>query len=470
MSAEALGRVLHELHEKWQPHDGQVQVGEALFYKGYTNIFGSCGRNWGKTDVADYCLVRWAASNPSSENYYFAPYMKQAREIVWQTRRLQNMIPQDWIESVNETEMRIRLKNGSYIKCEGSDNVDSLRGVKPKGLIIYDEIKDMKKSFLDAFEPNRAAFNAPAIFLGTPPEFHNHYVDLMEMAQKSKDWFYFNAPTSSNPYISKDWLDRKKAEYETNEDIETWQREFEGIYVLGGKRHIIPQALSKPIHKLSDVIPKDLNKWNLVIGLDPASTSVFGVIMFLHNPYTKKSIPIDEIYEDRMEHMTSRKIYYAVEEKSAKWRALGVNVSRHIVDSAAAWFTNEINEITDKWWIEKSDKKAFGIEGYIQLLKTLFNHDLLILTDAVPKFIWEIRQYVKDEKGNIPDKDDHLINAASYAMGSLGYNFDDDPYPKEKPIEDHHRASRIEDDFKSFYSNYDDISGANYDHIAGEDL
>ena len=246
-----LGEMLLSLDSIWSPHSGQVDPGRALFYDKIKNIFICAGRNWGKTEFIAYAVTRWAMQYENSENYIFEPLQKQAKEILWVSGRLQKMIPPEWIDGEpNNTEMRIRLVNGSFIKLDGSDNFDAYRGVKPKGLSIYDELKDHKKAFLDAYEPNRAAYDSPAIFVGTPPEFHNHFVELMELSKKSKHWKFFQEPTSANPYISKEWLERKREELIMMNDEETWLREYEAIYVKGGKRHIYPQAVKyKPAKK-----------------------------------------------------------------------------------------------------------------------------------------------------------------------------------------------------------------------------
>ena len=165
----ALG--LKALHERWQPHPAQVAIGKALLHDRKRDVFAQCGRNFGKTELVAYLLWRWAWTFPGSENYYFSPYMKQSREILWSSRRVQELGPSEWISKVNEQEMRIHFHNGSFIKLDGSDNVESYRGVKPKGLTIFDEFKDFRPEFLEAYDPNRAAYDTP-LFIIRSEEHH----------------------------------------------------------------------------------------------------------------------------------------------------------------------------------------------------------------------------------------------------------------------------------------------------------
>lgn len=383
---------------------------------------------------------------PNSESYIFEPLQKQAREILWASKRIQTFGPDEFIQSINNTEMRITFKNGSFLKLDGSDNVDSLRGIKPKGLISYDELKDHKMSFLDAMEPNRARYNAPALYLGTPPEIHNHYVDIMETLKNDKSAYWTTATSYDNHHNDKAFLDRTKAKLMAMGLEDTWLREYMAIFVKGGKRSIFPWVLKQAFPSLEEVLPKDLNKWLIIIGFDPASTSVFGVIFFFFNPYTKKLIAFDELYIEEASKMTAYEVNLSVNEKLSPYRGK-VKGFEYVYDEAAAWFRNEMTELDSKVWLQPSRKSEFGVDGYIELLRNVMNYGLLTITKECPKYIWELESYIKDESGKIPKANDHLINASQYAIGSLGLDFAEigEPVPIQKETR---RAYTIDEDFK----------------------
>ena len=441
----SLAEDLQELNARWQPHEGQIPIGRALFYEGCKDIFVCAGRNFGKTELAGYASWRWARENPGSENYIFEPYAKQAREILWASRRIQTFGPEEWIESTNTTEMRITFKNGSFIKLEGSDNPAAMAGIKPKGLIIYDEFKDHRLTSIDNFEPNRAAFDVPALFIGTPPMVHNHYVDYMDLAKSEEHWRYFHAPTSSNPFISKAWLLRKKAEKLKLGDEEGWMREYEAIFVIGGKSSIFPHINKMSFPPWSDVRPKDLNKWTLVVGHDPGTTSVFAVVFMLWNPWSKQIIVFDELYVEDMAETTSRKIHARTQEKLKDFRK-AVKEIDFVYDEAAVWFANEVSEISEDWYIP-SQKSEFGVDGYIGLLREAMARGLVTITNNCEKLIWEMQNYIRDEKGRVPKADDHAINALQYALGSTGLRFDEDKEPIANDPDLQRRGYRPVDDF-----------------------
>lgn len=441
-----LFEILEGLHSLWTPHDGQIPIGHALFYLLYKNIFVCAGRNFGKTELAAYITWRWARQHPGSQNYIFEPYAKQAREILWASQRIQTFGPSSWILGVNVTEMRITFKNGSFIKLEGSDNEAAMAGIKPRGIIVYDEFKDHRLKSITNFEPNRAAHNVPALFIGTPPEFHNHFVEYMDLAKKfPKRWAFFHAPTSQNPHISPEWLANKREEMLSMGEEEVWLREYEAIFVKGGKRSIFPQFLKMQRPSFESIKPKDLNKWHLIVSHDPASTSIFGVIFLLFNPYSKKVIAFDELYINEPEMMTARAVYKAVNEKVASYVGK-VREIRYVYDEAAAWFANEVGSIQGSdWWLEPSEKSEFGVEGYIGLVRTFFNKGLLIVCSECPKLIWELDSYIKDEKGRIPKANDHNINALQYGLAATGLRFEEDDEPVMIQKEEK-RGYRIEED------------------------
>lgn len=445
---------LRELNNLWKPLPWQIAPVRALFYGGIKDVGAQCGRSSGKTDMLGYCNWRYAREVPYSENYIFEPLQKQAREILWATNRLQTFGPPDFIKSINNTEMRITFQNGSFIKLDGSDNVDSLRGIKPKGLICYDELKDHKPEFLEAMEPNRARYNAPALYTGTPPEIHNHYVDIMDMLKNDPHSFWCQATSFDNHHNDRDFLERVKTKLIAMGLEDQWMREYLAIFVKGGKRSIFPWVLKQTYKPLAEILPKDLNRWQIVVGFDPASTSTFGVIFLLHNPYTKNTIAFDELYITDPHKMTARAVYDAINEKLEPWKGKVKEVN-YVYDEAAAWFRNEVSEIDQKLWLEPSDKSRFGVDGYINLVRNVMHFNLFEIAAECKNYISELEGYIKDHNGKIPKANDHLINASQYALGSLGLDFSEAQIPKVTPLEDLPRAYRMEDDMP--YDEYTEI-------------
>jgi hypothetical protein len=442
--------IIEGLHKNWDPHDAQVAIGQALLKDRYQYIFAKCGRNFGKTDLVSYLLWRWAMSNPGSENYYFAPFYKQAKEIIWSSRRVQSFGPKDWIESFNNTELRIRFKNGSFIKLDGSDNVDSYRGVKPKGLSVFDEYKDFRSEFYDAYDPNLAAHKAPLIVIGTPPEVEDHHFYHLEdefKANPKKKYFEFDS--YCNPHIDPEYLDGKKAEYYRLGEGDVFEREYMVKRVFGGHNSIFPM-LSKdivmPHDKLMRSIRKDKTKLMWLSAADPGTATCFAVLLVAVNPYTKTVYCLDEIYETDQKKTSTRLIGQRYWDKKMELMPKADWIQSY--DEAAAWFSVEYAEAFDDGFVPTTKARNKKEDG-ISLIKDIMLRDKLVISDRCKKLFWEMRNYIRDDNGKIPKVNDHLIDCLRYCLGSIVYSLNEEKSDFELIKENENiRAVRISDEFK----------------------
>lgn len=369
--------------------------------------------------------------NPGSENYYFAPYMKQAREIVWASYMLQNFGPRSWIFSENNTEMRIPFKNGSFIKADGSDNVNAYRGVKPNGLIIFDEFKDFRPEFYDAFDPNRAAYNAPLIIIGTPPDRQCQFSEVRDAFKKNPKKAYFHAPTHENPHISKDWLEAKRIELIERGEEDAWQREYLALQVTSGATKIFPmikKELVTPHDEIMRLISRDLKRMEFILFCDPAAASTFAVLFCAYNPYTKMIYLLDELYEQNQAQMTVAQIGKRIIQKRDELNSR--TQWRQGYDEAATWFQNEMLDHFSEH-MEPSQKAANDKESGLTLIKDAILQGKVLISERCVKTFWEMDNYYKDRNGNIPKKDDHNIDNFRYILAALYYSLHEQGFEEE---------------------------------------
>lgn len=445
-----LAEVIHDLGTIFRPHPGQVKVGHALFYKLKKLIFIECGRKWGKTEIILYCLYRMAMTAPGGY-YYIAPFAKQAREIVWASGRIQNFLTPSlktkYGITVNETEMRIKFKNGSFIKLDGSDNFDAYRGINPHGM-VYEEFKDFHPEFHNASDPNRATHDAPLLIIGTPPEvFSNQFCQLGDYCKNNQDneCAYFNYPTWENPEISHKFLIRKRAELFELGDDDVWYREYEAKRVFGGKRSVFPmwkrETMLYPHQKLIDEIAKDKKKLTWQCIADPAAASVFGALFRAINPYTQKIYNLDCIYERDPKEMTTASMWAKIDRIIQELNP-DIKAWQFIYDEAAAWFANEMSAIFHQEQIENawnySEKIASTKEDGINLIRQQMLDGKYLVSDRClfkeGGLVWEIENYIKDKNGKIPKLNDHLIDCARYGdIYAQYYTIEKvEPPPKEE--------------------------------------
>lgn len=457
---------LEKLHKKWTPHQAQITIGRALIYEGCRDIMAVCGRNFGKSELMAYLLWRWAWTFPGSENYYFAPFMKQAREIMWASKRIQTFGPWEWVESVNETEMRIRFNNGSFIKLEGSDNDQALRGIKPRGVIIYDEYKDFRPEFHDAFDPNRAAFNAPLLVIGTPPEFENHFTAMEANFSTDPKKRFFRFPTSSNPHIAADWLDAKKTELYEKGEGDKWEREYMALNVRGGASRIFPMldpATHVYAHKdLVARIAKDRRKLEWFAWADPAGASCFAVLYVAINPFSREIYILDEIYETSQAEMTVVKIGHRIQAMTAELYS-NADAWRLGYDEAETWFANEMLSHFELSFEPTQKARSDKMTG-LSLIKDALLAGKVFMSDRCKKLFWEMDQYRKDSNGKIPKLNDHLIDCLRYVLTAAHYGLTEN-LEINREQDETFRGARIQDDFPGFTETGEPIEewSENYD-------
>jgi hypothetical protein len=389
---------------------------------------------------------RYANLYPGSENYYFAPLQNQGREIVWESKRLQTFGNPNWILKTNDTDMRITFDNGSFIKVDGSDNIDKYRGVKMTkgGILAFDEYKDFRPDFYSVIDPN--LLNANLLIVGTPPETDTHFMkDADEFASNPKKR-YFNMPSETNPHIAKEWLESKREELYKKGDGAVWEREYMARRVKGGRNAIFPTASSLELRSqkvmLRD-IARDRKKLNWYCVADPGTTTVFAVMFVAVNPYSKRIYVLECIYEQDQAKTGVSQIGPRILEIKNK---LGSDIEwTYVADEAAAWF---IKEIYDNYALGfGASKKADNAkESGIGLMKDIMLADLVEIAEEASEFKAELLNYVKDKNGKIPKGRDHLIDCFRYFLGAELYQLKAEA-PAQKAGASERRGYTIEEDF-----------------------
>jgi len=441
-------QIMKDLHKYWKPHEGQIEALKPLYDTNTESnlIFTQCGRKFGKTDLAVYCLWRHALLNPGSMCYYIGPQLDHARKLIWNNRRLQkfgcerdergNIVPggedalNKYIDKVNESKSVIKFKNGSRIEIIGSENWGAANGLTPD-FVVYDEFKMFKRQWHTEFNPNRIAKAAPLVIIGTPPKpgdlNKEEYIAIAEQAKQREDQHHIIRDSFCNPHIDPKETLREIEALKERGDHDVIEREYFGKLVYGGAASIFPMLnRDRHVHKHSEMmyeIRRDLKKMDWFCITDPGTTTCFAALIGCINPYTKQIYLLDELYETDQLNTSTRKM---VPQMQAKARAVHPRSDFEddwykVYDEAAAWFANETMDQFGIYFTPTAkhmNKKEHGIS----LVKDILIHDLVKISDRCIYLIKEMLEYVKDDKGNIPKKDDHLIDCFRYLLAHDGYN------------------------------------------------
>jgi Terminase large subunit, T4likevirus-type, N-terminal len=447
-----LAEIIGLIHSRFTPHAGQIRVGRKLFNDGCKRVFVQCGRKWGKSEFLIYSLLRWAALKDGQACYYFAPFQKQAREIIWQ--RMLQFIPETLVAEVNKTEGRITLTNGSFIKVDGSDNYEAYRGVTPD-IVALDEFKDFRPEFFVAMEPNLLPKKAPLLICGTPPDHECQYTEIADEIRQDSSGYWIEAPTSENPHIDPEYLEKVKEKLHARNEVDTWMREYMGRFVKGGKASIFPM-LDFARHvvdyaALKRQLIRDLHKFQWFMIADPGTTSIFGSLVVGMNPYTRHLYVFDEIYESDPKKTTTGQIWPLMQSMMLEAHPSdlpGGDRWYRIYDEAAAWFAAESLDRYNVGWVP-TRKAAAAKEDGLGLIKDLLLNDCLTISSRCEKLLWEMTNYIKDANGKIPKKNDHLIDCLRYLLQAANYTTVTRAEPKPIDKSEGRRAFTMEEDYTS---------------------
>ena len=95
--------------------------------------------------------------------------------------------PAGIVAKKNETDLRVELTNGSAYQLIGSDNIDSIRGTNPIG-VIYSEYAWQNPQVEQVLSPILLENGGWAVF-NTTPQGHNHAEGLYRMARNDPSWY-----------------------------------------------------------------------------------------------------------------------------------------------------------------------------------------------------------------------------------------------------------------------------------------
>ena len=161
------------------------------------------GRRWGKTALAKTACIQ-KARTPKKKVWYIAPSYRMAKQIMWQD--LKDSIPKKWIKGKpHETDLSIKLINGSTIECRGADSPDSLRGVELY-FVVHDEFQDMRPEvWEEIIRPTLAKDRGQGMFIGTPKGYNNLY-DVYQKGQDPSmtEWASWQFETITSPFIPRE--------------------------------------------------------------------------------------------------------------------------------------------------------------------------------------------------------------------------------------------------------------------------
>ena len=464
-------------------HEAQIEDLKPMYQGAVRNVFLACGRKYGKTELAGYVLWRQALMVPGSECFYITPEAVGGRKIIWEGGRLQKFLGKDtekYIFSIRNQDMTIKLKNGSYIQVVGSDNYMIANGLTP-AIAVYDEFKGFNHRWHQEFAPNRIVKDAPFVYIGTKPRAGNknieQYNEILEYGKTSDKWHVAERTTFDNPLNllphKKSAIDEEIAQLIARGEEDVVQLEYYSKVIPGGKKAIFPMLTKerhvRPHKEIMDELKRDVKKLDWFCITDPGSTTCHATLFAAIHPYTRKMYIVDELYETDQAETSTRRIYPQMDSKMAEFYPHSDPNDDWLkgMDEAAAWFSREVMDQYGVYFLPTQkhlNKKEHGLS----LIKDLLLFDLVVMSDRCINLFKEMELYAKNERGDIPKKNDHLIDCFRYLLGFANYSMIE-VMERVKKDNDHNRGRfrRMEQDPNFNPSKEEDwtykIGGFNWD-------
>lgn len=423
-------------------HEGQIPIVRDVFDDNMDIVFAPCGRKFGKSFTAGHCAWRFALFNPNSAIYIVCPEISQAKKIYWDKFIIQRFLKGDTEKYIagkpNNRELMVRFKNGSFIQLIGSENWAAANGLTPD-LVIYDEFKVFHSQFHIEMNPNRAAKGAKLLIIGTQPKVGDRnkeqYEAIMKYVKENPDHCSLHIKTTwDNPINNlpnqKRAIERQIAELRARGDEATVQREYYSRIVAGGSNAIFPMFIKEKFVKskasLKDFVSQNENVLEFYITIDPANTDAYAGLLSAIHPRTKKVYILDEVYETKQENTVDSVVIPKILAKMQYW-APNVPPEDWVqtCDQAAKWAILNIADRYPMLSFMPTDKKPNDKIDGNNLIKDIFVHNLIEISDGCEWWIWEIENASLNDRGIIPKGNDHLWDCSRYMLKAAMYSMEE---------------------------------------------
>ncbi len=260
-----------------EPHPAQEQI----LRDKHQFITVVAGRRFGKTKAMAFSAIHYAITHPSSIQFILAPSYNQANIMFYEIiTLLSKSVLVHLVERIYKTPFsKIIFKNRSEIHARSTTKPEYLRGHKAHRAILDEAAYIPDEVISHVVEPMLADFNGSWIKIGTPFG-KNHFYDSFLKGQSPEfpDYSSYRFPSTANPHISREFIEKKKAEYGENSVL--FRTEYLAEFVEDQNAVFRWVDIQKNIAPI-ELIDKGLPGRQYVIGADLAKYQDYTVIVVL---------------------------------------------------------------------------------------------------------------------------------------------------------------------------------------------
>ena len=187
------------------PHKGQKKVIDGFADSEHKFGVVACGRQYGKSLLAQNLMLYWLLSKPNQKAGFFSPIFTQAKKVFNELEAASNKL----IKSSNKADLTITFINGSTVQFFGSERYDSIRGFS-FNYVVVDEAAFIKEDAVnEAIFPTLSALGKKCLIISTPKSknwFHTYYLKGID---GGSDYISFAGISTDNPHIDVDFINEQ---------------------------------------------------------------------------------------------------------------------------------------------------------------------------------------------------------------------------------------------------------------------
>ena len=210
------------LPNDWRPRPYQARLWR-YFERGGRHAVAVWHRRAGKDSLA-VNLAAVKAHERVGTYWHLLPEARQGRKVIWDAidragrRIIDQAFPPPLRAACNDTDMRIRLRNGSVWQVVGADNYNSLVGANPVG-VVFSEYAIANPAARDFLRPILAENGGWELYIYTARG-RNHGAELFEMASRNPDWFAERLTVADTGMLAPDIIEAERASGMSEEMIQ----------------------------------------------------------------------------------------------------------------------------------------------------------------------------------------------------------------------------------------------------------
>lgn len=190
-------------------------------------------RRAGKTVACVMELLTRALATPKKDARYayIAPFREQAKTVAWNyLKHYATAVVKNPEEDFRESDLEVRLFNGSHVRLFGADNPNALRGMYLDG-VVMDEHADMRPNLWgEVIRPTLSDRKGWAVFIGTPRG-RNGFYDLYDQSLKDADWYSLTLKASETGILPESELADARKTMTENQYAQEYECSFDAAVI-----------------------------------------------------------------------------------------------------------------------------------------------------------------------------------------------------------------------------------------------